>query len=160
MSSRLQLPIRVYADTSVFGAVVDAEYFAAPSIAFFEMVRSGEFSLIISPTLDDEVKGAPVAVKELYSEMRLLAESSVATPDVFDLMQAYFSHSVLTPRWQADAIHVATATVALCKVIVSWNMRHIVNFKKIRLYNAVNLLSGYDMIDIRTPAEVIENEQD
>ena len=45
----------------------------------------------------------------------------------------------MRPRHSADALHVAQATVASCRVIVSWNFKHIVHFAKIPLYNAVNV---------------------
>jgi hypothetical protein len=41
---------------------------------------------------------------------------------------------------------------------VQWNFRHIVNFKKIPLYNGVNLAHGYSAIAIHTPQEVIADE--
>lgn len=55
---------------------------------------------------------------------------------------------------------MALATVARVDVMVSWNFKHIVNFSKIRLLNAVNLEQGYGLIEIRTPEEVIPNEED
>jgi len=53
---------------------------------------------------------------------------------------------------------VALATVAGCDLIVNWNFRHIVHFERIPLYNAVNSLRGYGRIDIHSPWEVIEHE--
>jgi hypothetical protein len=41
---------------------------------------------------------------------------------------------------------------------VSWNFKHIVNFKKIPLYNGINLTHGYAAIAIHTPQEVIADE--
>ncbi len=58
--------------------------------------------------------------------------------------------------WEADALHVALATVAECRLIVSWNFRHIVHFDKIGLYNGVNMSLGYAMISIHAPPEVID----
>jgi hypothetical protein len=43
-------------------------------------------------------------------------------------------------------------------VLTSWNFKHIVNWRRIRLYNAVNLKEGYGMIDIRSPREVLDEE--
>jgi len=54
---------------------------------------------------------------------------------------------------------VAVATVAECDVIVSWNFKHIVNFRKIPLFNAVNVLNGYRQISIYSPLEVINYEE-
>ncbi len=158
MNKRFDSPIRVYADTSVFGAIIDAEYFAAPSNAFFEMVRSGAFSLIISPTLEDEIKGAPTSVRDLFLQIKENAEIIEESDAVVELREAYIRHGIVSAKWKADALHVASGTVSHCKIIVSWNMKHIVNFRRIRLYNAVNLLHGYDAIAIHTPAEVLENE--
>jgi hypothetical protein len=44
--------------------------------------------------------------------------------------------------------------VAGCRVLVSWNFRHIVHYDKISRYNAINVLNGYEEIAIHTPAEV------
>jgi hypothetical protein len=40
-------PIKIYADTSVFGGVFDEE-FGEASRAFFDLVRSGAFTLFVS----------------------------------------------------------------------------------------------------------------
>ena len=53
---------------------------------------------------------------------------------------------------------MALATVSQSSLIVSWNFKHIVNFQKIPMYNAVNTLNGYREIAIYSPLEVIEYE--
>ncbi len=58
------------------------------------------------------------------------------------------------------ALHVAAATVSGCRAIVSWNFKHIVNFRRIPLYNGVNQMEGYGPIAIHTPLEVIFDEED
>ncbi|MEP0815039.1 MAG: hypothetical protein HRF49_10305 [bacterium] len=150
--------MRVYADTSVFGAIADTEPFALPSMKFFELVKEGAFNLVVSPTLDDEIAEAPLRVRKFYETFKQAAEVAVSSGEVYDLKDAYIANGILTPKWEADAIHVASATVSRCRLIVSWNFRHIVNFKKIRMYNAVNLLRGYQDIAIHTPQEVVESE--
>jgi len=59
----------------------------------------------------------------------------------------------------ADAQHIAIATVGRVDVLVSWNFRHIVNLERIHGYNSVNLRRGCPMIEIRTPREVLSDEQ-
>jgi len=61
-------------------------------------------------------------------------------------------------KWSTDALHVALATVSRCRVVVSWNFKHIVHFDKIPLYNGVNLINGYEALSINTPAEIIAYE--
>ena len=54
----------------------------------------------------------------------------------------------------------ALATVAECRLIVSWNFKHIVSFRKIPLYNGVNLTKGYGVIGFHTPQEVVPHEDE
>ncbi len=67
---------------------------------------------------------------------------------------------VVSENWLDDAVHVATATVAGCSLIVSWNFRHIVHYQKIPKYNAVNALMGYASIAIHSPREVLADEEE
>ena len=41
-------------------------------------------------------------------------------------------------------------------MIVIWNLRHIVHYEKMALYNAINVKEGYRPIGIHTPSEVID----
>jgi predicted nucleic acid-binding protein len=154
----LRVP-RVYADTSVFGGVFDEE-FAEPSRAFFELVRQGRFRLVISPVVEAELQTAPAQVRALLEEVGALAEVGQETEEAVRLQQAYLGAGIVTPRSATDALHVAQATVAGCAMIVSWNFRHIVNYRLIPMYNAVNTLHQYGPIAIHSPLEVVRDEEE
>ena len=66
----------------------------------------------------------------------------------------YQQRGILTPKYYADGIHIAFATIAEVDVLVSWNFKHIVHLDKIRLFNAVNLEYGYKPLVIYSPREV------
>lgn len=151
--------LRVYADTSVFGGVFDDE-FAEASIIFFEQVREGRFQLVTSAVVQAEIETAPEAVQNLFNELLPLAQIANVDEDALHLQQAYISARIVSPKWAADALHVALATVVRCPLIVSWNFKHIVHFQKIPLYNAVNILQGYSSISIYSPREVIRYEDE
>jgi hypothetical protein len=148
-------PIRVYADTSVYGGVLDDE-FTQPSRAFFDRVREGHFVLVVSALVEDELQEAPSEVREWFGLFRVGAESVAVTPEAVALRQAYLDAGIVTSRSVDDAFHVALATVARCAMIVSWNFRHIVHYQKVPLYNAVNLLHHHSTLEIHSPLEVIE----
>ena len=150
-----QRPLTVYADTSVFGGPFDAE-FATASTIFFEQVRLGRFALVTSGIVEAEVQSAPSHVQRLYDEMSVTARIVNASDEALELRDAYLAAGIVTERSADDALHVALATVSLCAVIVSWNFRHIVHFRKIPLYNAVNQTRGYPPIAIYSPREVID----
>jgi hypothetical protein len=143
----------------VFGGVYDDE-FAEPSSAFFALAEAGRFHLLISPLVVSELRDAPLNVQQWYDRLVPLLELTPATDAALTLRDAYLVAGVITPRWADDALHVAVATVHGAELIVSWNFRHMVNYERIRGYNAVNLLSGYRMLDIRTPREVLEDEDE
>ena len=48
----------------------------------------------------------------------------------------------------------------LADVIASWNFKHIVNLDRIKGYNSVNLKLGYQMIEIRSPKDLINYGND
>jgi hypothetical protein len=152
-------PPRVYRDTSVIGGVFDPE-FCTPSLEFIQQAEQGRFKLVLSSVTADEVSPAPVQVQELFRH--LLSFSEIAEPNAAAeaLRSSYILHGIVSAKWEADALHVATATVTRCDLIVSWNFSHIVHFDKIRMYNAVNALFGYNLIAIHTPQEVIGYEPD
>lgn len=152
-------PIRVYADTSVFGGIHDSE-FAQVSKEFFSRVWQGRIQIVVSTSVLDELEDAPEAVRKTWEEMLPLVEVLEVTDDALNLKEAYLRAGVVTPKWDQDALHVAMATLSRCAMIVSWNFRHIVNYQKIPQYNAVNAVEGYGPISIYSPLEVVTDETD
>ena len=150
----------VYVDTSVFGGTQDEE-FTESSRRFFQRVRNGEFSVLISQVSLDELSLAPDAVRAVLGDLPEQQVQRVAiTDEVKALADAYITAGAIGEANVDDALHVAAATVARADVIVSWNFRHIVNFQRIRRFNGVNLASGYPMLDIRSPLEMDYGDQD
>jgi hypothetical protein len=147
-------PLRVYADTSVFGGCFDVE-FAAESKRFFDLVRAGRVKLLVSEVVVREVAKAPGRVLKL---LRSLPAGSVEqiplTRDMIDLRDAYLAAGILDPQFTDDATHVAAATVARADAIASWNFKHIVRIDKMRAYNRVNLQTGFGLLSIVSPQEV------
>ncbi len=151
--------IPIYADTSVYGGVFDLE-FEIPSREFFKQVEAGRFHLVISPVIEREIADAPIEVKEFTHHFLETAEIMPISAECLRLQEAYLQARIVSRTWEADALHVAYAVVSRCRVIVSWNFRHIVHFDKIRLYNAISALHGYSTVDIHSPQEVIEYEEE
>jgi predicted nucleic acid-binding protein len=155
----MRVAIRVYADTSVYGGVFDQGIDAA-SRKFFDQVESGFFELVTSSVVADELASAPENVRNQFESFLPKAVLVPVEKKDLDLQAAYLKAGVVSGKWSADALHVALASTNRCKVIVSWNFRHIVHFDKIPLYNAVNLINGFDSLSINTPAEVISYEDE
>ncbi len=148
---------RIYLDTSVFGGVFDDE-FKRPSRMLFQQIKSGLYTLVTSAVVQQELIGAPQEIVDLFDEMIPIAELVEITEKALGLRNAYLEAKIVSPKYSEDALHVALATSAECRLLVSWNFKHIVHFDKIALYNAVNVLNGYNSISIFSPQEVIAYE--
>ena len=131
-----------------------------PSSIFFEQVKGGLFVLVTSAVVQDEMIAAPSTVCRFFEDMLALAEVTDIIASALELRDAYLNAKIVTPKYSADALHVALATVAGCPLIVSWNFQNIVHFQKIPLYNAINTLQGYQPIGIFSPREVIQYEEE
>ena len=149
---------RIYADTSVFGGVFDVE-FENVSEKFFNQIKENQFSLVTSALVQEEILGAPQKVIKFFDSILPFAEIIDITAEALKLREGYLKADIVANKYSNDALHVALATVTNCKIIVSWNFKHIVHFKKIPLYNAVNILQGYNQIAIYSPLEVIKYEE-
>jgi predicted nucleic acid-binding protein len=158
--TRRRKPLRIYADTSVFGGVGDDE-FAAPSRAFFARVRQGQVILLVSRITYDELDAAPESVRAVLAALpQENVEQLPVNVEAISLADAYEEHGALGPGSRDDALHVATATVGQADAIVSWNFRHLVNLNRIRKFNGVNALMGHGTIEIRSPLELGNAHED
>jgi len=106
------------------------------------------------------LRWAPDRVRALFDELEPLLVRVDTGEAAYVLRRAYLDAQVVNAKWAADALHVATATVNDCRAIVSRNFKHIVNFRRIPLYNGVNQIQGYGSIAIHTPQEVVFDDED
>jgi predicted nucleic acid-binding protein len=147
---------RIYIDTSVVGGYYDDE-FSADTIPFFDRVKNGEIIIILSDILEAELLGAPDFVRELLPGMPTeQVENIKLSPEAIELADKYIEAKVVGKTSRADCQHIAMATISKADILVSWNFKHIVNLDRIRGYNGINYQLGYNMIEIRTPKEIIK----
>jgi predicted nucleic acid-binding protein len=148
--------LRVYADTSVFGGCFDPE-FKLESRKFFDEVRQGRFTLLISNVTLAELQSAPEDVRRVLADLPAdQVELVEASDETEALRQAYLEAGIVGPLSSNDAAHVAAATTSGADIVVSWNFKHIVHFEKIAGFEGVNLLRGFRSPRIYSPREVVE----
>ena len=151
---------RLYFDTLVFGGIYDDE-FEEISILLFEKVRLGLIICVYSDLSETELENAPQSVKDFFYELPKEHTQKVeVTEEAFELAQKYLDEKVVGPTSADDCRHIATATINKVDYLVSWNFKHIVNVFRIRGYNSINIRSGYAQLDIRSPKEIVNNEDD
>lgn len=148
--------LRIYVDTSVFGGCFDSE-FSSDSRKLFSEIGSGRFLLVVSRTTLDEINDAPKQVQQVLGDLpEECVEILEPCDEIERLAQAYIDAGIIGAAYEADARHIAAASIAQADMVVSWNFKHIVHYEKIRGYQAINMLNGYESIRIFSPKEVIE----
>jgi hypothetical protein len=100
---------------------------------------------------------APQHVKEVKNLIPLNCFHQMAiTGEVEKLAHLYISEKALGKASENDAYHIAFASVNRIDCLISWNFKHIVNYNKIKMFNAINMRFGYPLIDIRSPMEFLK----
>jgi hypothetical protein len=151
---------KIYIDTSVIGGCFDDEFSEYSNLLFNDFILGRKIAVISNLTLK-ELKQAPENVRNKLKEIPNENIEYVAlTEEAEDLAQKYIENMVISSNYLLDAEHIAIATVERIDILASWNFKHIVNINKIRGFNSVNLREGYQILEIRTPMEVIDEEKE
>lgn len=152
--------MKFYVDTSVWGGENDKD-FEEWTKPFFEQARQGKFIIVLSDVTIRELENAPDEIKKIPETIPPeFLELTEISEEQLELASKYIQEGALTEKSETDAQHIAIATILKVDTLISWNFRHMVNFFKIRQYNSINLKYGYSTIDIRTPKEIIYEDND
>ena len=151
---------RFYFDTSVFGGVFDKEFDEA-TLLLFERVQLGSIVCVYSDLTETELLNAPEKIKTYFRELPLQnLERIIVNDEILTLASKYITERVVGQTSFDDCIHIAAATIHKVDILVSWNFKHIVNVYRIRGYNSINIRSNYQSLEIRSPKEILEYEDE
>ncbi len=147
---------RIYIDTSIVGGYFDSE-FETDTKLLFERLKNKEIIFVVSDLMDLELEKAPERVRNLlYNFPNECFERIALNQESKELGEMYVKENVVGRTSIEDCYHIAMATINNVDVLASWNFKHIVNFTRIKGYNAVNLKYGYNLLEIRNPKDLIE----
>jgi predicted nucleic acid-binding protein len=152
--------LTVYLDNSVLGGYFDSE-FQEPTRRLWRMARDGECRFVASVVTQEEAALAPPQVVRLFA--RTFPDDAALlelTRRAEELAQAYLAAGVVSDKYVDDARHVAIATTHGIGVLVSWNFRHLANYRREAGFNRVNLENGYPAVRIISPLEIVYESQD
>jgi hypothetical protein len=145
----------LYLDTSVIGGRFDEEFKVATR-ELFRQADLGIYQLFVSVVTESEIHHAPVEIQKFFAATFTDAEQILPlTEESEKLARAYVAAGVVSTRYVDDARHVAIATVEQVSLVVSWNFKHLANYRRETGFNGVNLLQGYRPVRILTPMELI-----
>jgi len=121
----------------------------------------GEIICVYSDLTVGELDNAPKNVRDYFAELpKEHLEFVRMTDESLALTRQYVAEKVVGLTSFDDCVHIALATIHKADILVSWNFKHIVNVYRIRGYNSVNLRRGYTTLEIRSPKDIIDYEDE
>jgi len=151
--------LKLYLETSVwnFYFADDAPEKKEITLKFFNQVKQGEYEIFVSDVVFEEIAKASGEKNAILSD--LIAEYQPQELEINDaillLAEKYIQEGALPERAEEDSKHAAIATFHEIDALISWNLKHLANFKKMEKINSVNLKEGYlKRLVLMTPMEV------
>jgi predicted nucleic acid-binding protein len=154
--------IKLYLDTSIISHLFadDTPDKMADTVRLWDDFTNGKYELYISDIVTNEVQHCPepkrsqMLEKIRQIELTLLNE----TDEIKDLAIEYIKGGVLKEKSYDDCLHIAYAVIHHCDAIVSWNFKHLVNFRTIDKVRIVNAINRYKEISIISPTMLAEED--
>ena len=149
--------MRFYLDTSVVGGYYDKEFSKWTRELFNQIIdKRNKISIVYSELTINELENAPEKVKKVIDLIPNSFKQFVEIDEKSERLAAsYIESEALNENCEADALHIALASIHVVDVLVSWNFKHMVNVNRIEKYNKINRRYGYPAIDIREPKNVL-----
>ena len=156
--------LKIYLDTSVISHLFadDTPDKMADTIKLWEDFKSDKYEVFISTVTAEEMqkcvepKRSQMVEKLGEIDFHVLDE----TDEINNLAAEYVNHGVLTKKSIDDCLHIAYAVVTNCDIIISWNFKHLVNYRTINKVKIVNAVNHYKEISIISPTMLLEGGED
>ncbi len=156
--------VKIYLDTSIISHLqaADTPEKMADTLQLWEDLKAGMYEVFISDVTIDEINDCPEPKRSfMLEELKKIPLTVIeAEKKVEDLSQEFIRLGILKEKSIDDCMHIATALLARCDVIVSWNFKHIVNDKTIEGVKVISRTQGFDGIKIYCPSILIGGNHD
>jgi predicted nucleic acid-binding protein len=155
--------LRVYLDTSVISHLYapDRPDWQEDTRSLWGAIKAGKFEAFISPVVVAELDDCPEPkLSYLREQLKLINYVILEKTDEVTNLAERYAADVLKKKSFLDCQHIAYACVYNCDAVVSWNFKHIVNYKTIAGVKSVNALEGYREMMIFSPTNLIEGSEE
>jgi len=125
---------------------------------FFKWLKICRDEIYLSELVLAELSRAPLPLRTKLLDVAARVNAIVLpiTVEVEGLARRYVAEGAIPARYRDDAMHVAIAVLNKLDVVVTWNMKHLANVRRIEAINRTNLIMGLGPIRIHTPEEVTD----
>ena len=152
--------LKLYLDTSTISHLFaeDTPERMEDTNKFWDDVINGEYAIFVSQIVLYEIRGCTEPKQSMMFDKLQQIEFAILeeTDEVIALANEYIKGGVLKDKSVDDCMHISYAVVYNCDVIVSWNFKHLVNYKTIDKVKIVNAINRYREISIVSPTMLLE----
>jgi predicted nucleic acid-binding protein len=127
----------------------------------WERCAAEEYEVFVSDVFFRELDRCPEPKRGMmYGQLGRIGLGRLEESDeARELAAAYIRNGVLGEQDFNDCLHIASAVVSGCDVILSWNFRHIVNDGTKGKARVVNSISRYNEIGIASPDDFLMGDR-
>jgi predicted nucleic acid-binding protein len=158
------LMLKLYLDTSVISHLqaIDTPEKMRDTIKLWEDIKNGKYEVYISNTTIGEINECAEPKRSFMLDRLKEIDLNIvnAETEIDDLAQEFIKLGILKEKSIDDCIHIATALLLKCDIIISWNFKHIVNDKTIEGVKTISQTKKLDSIKIYCPSILIGGDDD
>jgi len=151
---------KIYLDTSVISHLdaPDTPEKMDDTLRLWEKIQAGTYDVVLSDVVLIELEDCFEPKKShLASSLGKINYELVEPDDNTDALAGKFVElGILKEKSFDDCRHIASALLAGCDIIVSWNFKHIVNAKTIKGAKVIAAMEGHKDIMICSPGMLLE----
>jgi predicted nucleic acid-binding protein len=153
---------KIYLDTSVISYLdqPEREEKWEESHTLWDIIKSDTYNVYISDVTIEEIQKCEETKRSVL--FKYLAEINytklVITEETENLAEKIISNKILKRKSYDDCLHIASAVISECDMIISWNFKHLVNVETIDGIRAINIIEKYKTINIYSPSMLIYKE--
>jgi predicted nucleic acid-binding protein len=152
--------LKIYLDTSVVSYLQqdDAPDAMRDTLKLWQSIKQGEYETFLSEVTSDEIGKCYEPKKAILTKylFEIIYTEIKLTDEIDALAQKFVENNILRQKSIDDCRHIACSIISGCDIIVSWNFKHIVNYKTIKGIKLISLITGYKDIAIYTSTMLIE----
>ncbi len=155
--------LKVYLDTSVISHLEqeDVSEKMEQTRKVWDILQTGKYEVVISDLVLAEINECKEPKRTLLKEYlsQINYERVEITEETEEIANEIINERILNPKSFDDCLHIASAILNDCNIIVSWNFKHMVNVDTINGVRRITFAKRYNNIDIYAPY-VLLNEKD
>lgn len=155
--------LRIYLDTSVISHLnqEDVPEKMEQTRKLWKMLQSGKYEVVISDLVLAEINECKEPKRAILKEWlsQINYERVEIIEETEEIAKEIIEDGILNQKSFDDCLHIASAILNDCNIIVSWNFKHMVNVDTINGVRKITFAKRYNNIDIYAPY-VLLNEKD